>query len=104
MKKGITLQLRLTLITSLLLVILSAAFTVAGMYNLKENVINPLQITIEFDSNKLAAQHNKQLSEVGDNGINDFTISCFTTTGSLLFEKAEGTDIGLSSILTNSDF
>ena len=74
MKKGITLQLRLTLITSLLLVILSAAFTVAGMYNLKENVINPLQITIEFDSNKLAAQLNKQLSEVGDNGINDFTI------------------------------
>lgn len=61
MKKGISLRTRLTLITSMLLILLCVAFTISGLYNLNVNVIDPLQLTIKIDMDQLAAQPEQKL-------------------------------------------
>lgn len=50
MKKSKSLRFRITFITSLLLIFLSLAFTLSGLYNLSSNVIEPLTIIIESDN------------------------------------------------------
>ena len=49
MKTNLSLRLRITIITSILLIILSIAFTLSGLYNLNRNVIDPLQVILEID-------------------------------------------------------
>lgn len=75
MKKGISLQTRLTLITSMLLTLLCVAFTIFGLYNLNVNVINPLQSASEIDMNNIDIQPAQQLTETVTDNLNDEIIT-----------------------------
>lgn len=74
MKKGISLRIRLTLITSMLLILLCVAFTISGLYNLNVNVIDPLQLIIKIDMDQLEPQLDQEIPGIKLDNLNEIII------------------------------
>ena len=74
MKKGISLRVRLTLITSMLLILLCVAFTISGLYNLNVNVIDPLQVIVKIDTEQLGPQLDQKIPGGQLDNLNEIII------------------------------
>lgn len=85
MKKGLSLRMRLTLITSLLLIFLSVGFTLFNLYNVKVNLIDELG-----DSYELAPEEVDMVTQEGaigwlSNNIITITYNSPFSVSSILF-------------------